>query len=206
MGPVLTFVLRYPPGTKCDTKGASGCRTRNQDTQVHILRRFQYCPLHAPRLQTEKTIFILDSVGMLFGTRDRTSNRTFSISVFDHRTNRPRPIPTKRHFFCGRRKIIFVSTKRHFFWRQVRKRHFFCGWTGSISVGVRFGVPTEPREASSVRCSYRTTVPKRYRKASLGFRKRKIVFQPCFTTRNLCTKLCGIRSQPEERKGLLVKP
>ena len=93
-----------------------------------------------------------------------------------------------------------VSLRNDIFLRQDRKRHFFCGRTGSISVGVRFGVPTEPREASSVRCSYRTTVPKRYRKASLGFRKRKIVFQPCFTTRNLRTKLCGIRSQTEEQE------
>ena len=29
------IVWRHPPGTK----GASGCLTRNQDTQVHILRR-----------------------------------------------------------------------------------------------------------------------------------------------------------------------
>ena len=34
----------------------------------------------------------------------------------------------------------FFSTKRPFSLRQVRKRHFFCGRTGSISVGVRFGV------------------------------------------------------------------
>ena len=33
-----------------------------------------------------------------------------------------------------------------------------------------------------------------------GFRKRKIVFQLCFTTRNLRTKLCGIRSQTEEQE------
>ena len=84
---------------------------------------------------------------MGLGTRDRTSNRTFSISVFHHRTNRPIPRSTKNLFFRGRRKDIFFSTKRPFFstkrpfsLRQVRKRHFFCGRTGSISVGVRFGV------------------------------------------------------------------
>ena len=116
-------------------------------------------------------------LGMGLGTRDRTSNRTFSISVFHHRTNRPIPIPMPPNFFFAAVQIPpnflippnFFLAAGQFFLRQIRKRHFFCGRTGSISVGVRFGVPTEPREASSVRWSYRTTVPKRYRKASLCF-------------------------------------
>ena len=183
---------------------AWGLDPRCSGRRLFLYRGFKFVLLFWSTVIAQRFgIANMKSIGMGLGTWDRTSNRTFSISVFHHRTNRPIRDRQKAIFFCGRRKDIFFRRKDPFF---RRKDFFFCGRTGSISVGVRFGVPTEPREASSVRCSYRTTVPKRYRKASLGFRKRKIVFQPCFTTRNLRTKLCGIRSQPEERKGLLVKP
>ena len=97
---------------------------------------------------------------MGLGTRDRTSNRTFSISVFHHRyRDRQKAI-----FFCGRRKDIFFRRKDPFF----RRKDFFFA-AGQDRYRSVFGsvFPTEPRAGWPVRLSYRTTVPKRYRDPSL---------------------------------------
>ena len=94
------------------------------------------------RMSKGNTFYGRKALGMGLGTRDRTSNRTFSISVFHHRYQ----IDKKPFFFAADEKTIFFDEKtlffdeKTFFLRQVRKRHFFCGRTGSKSVGVRFGV------------------------------------------------------------------
>ena len=98
--------------------------------------------------------------------------------------SRRRTIVSARGDRCS--KLLLLSARRD-------QRH----WRTPTNWRVRSIQNPGPPALSSCTLSH---APRRSREIVFlsGIRKRKNVSQPCFTTRNLRTKLCGIRSQTEE--------